>query len=114
MRFYLKQEVFILVIMFFILSIQSNGKDDLYSKIASGCVEILVGGRLDGSGVILAPNGLVMTAYHVIKQKDKEIEALSPILGRLPLRLVATNRGSDLALLSLPEKKRFVFLFAVG
>ena len=33
------------------------------------------------------------------------MEALSHSLGRLPLRLVATNRGSDLALLALPEKK---------
>ena len=41
----------------------------------------------------------------MVKKRQKIIEALSKTLGRLPLRLIATNRGSDLALFSLPEKK---------
>ncbi|MDC1309581.1 trypsin-like peptidase domain-containing protein [Opitutales bacterium] len=95
----------IFLIPFFFLTTQAKPTGDLYSKISPGCVEILVGGRLDGSGVIVDAKGLVMTAFHVIKKKSKKIEALSRNLGRLPLRLVATNRGSDLALLALPEKK---------
>ena len=60
---------------------------------------------MDGSGVIVSKDGLVATAFHVVKKRQKRIEALSEGLGRLRLQYVATNRGSDLALLSLPEKK---------
>jgi len=84
---------------------QSYAQQDLYSKISPSCLEILVGGRLDGSGVIVDEKGLVMTALHVIRSKPEKIEALSRSLGRLKLKVVATNRGSDLALLSLPKKK---------
>ena len=84
---------------------QSYALEDLYSKISPSCLEILVGGRLDGSGVIVDEKGLVMTALHVIRSKPEKIEALSRSLGRLKLKVVATNRGSDLALLSLPKKK---------
>ena len=75
----------------------------LYEKISPACVEILVGGRLDGSGAIVCPSGLVLTACHVIRKQSKSYEALSPELGRKPLSLVATYRGSDLALLKLPQ-----------
>ena len=64
----------IFLIPFFFLTTQAKPKDDLYSKISPGCVEILVGGRLDGSGVIVDAKGLVMTAFHVIKKKSKKIE----------------------------------------
>lgn len=78
----------------------------LYKKISPACVEILVGGRLDGSGAIVCPSGLVLTACHVIRKQSKEYEALSPDLGRKPLSLIATYRGSDLALLKLPSTKK--------
>ena len=65
-----------------------------------------MGGRLDGSGVILDKNGSVLTALHVIRKKQKTYECLSRKLGRLPLKLVATYRGCDLALLSLPKRKQ--------
>ena len=41
-----------------------------------------------------------------ISKKPKTYESLSRELGRLPLTLVATYRGSDLALLSLPKRKQ--------
>ena len=84
---------------------KSFASENLYSKVLPGCVEILVGGRLDGSGVIVDKNGSVLTALHVIRKKPKTYESLSRELGRLPLTLVATYRGSDLALLSLPKRK---------
>ena len=53
----------------------------LYKKISPACVEILVGGRLDGSGSIVCSSGLVLTACHVIRKQNKKYEALSLNLG---------------------------------
>ena len=77
----------------------------LYAKVAPACLEILVGGRLDGSATIVSKEGLVLTACHVIRKKSKRYEALSPTLGRHPLKLVCTDRSHDLALLSLPKRE---------
>lgn len=77
----------------------------LYGKVSPACVEILVGGRLDGSGSIVSPEGLVLTACHVIRKASKRYEALAPAAGRLPLKLVATDRSLDLALLALPKRE---------
>ncbi len=77
----------------------------LYQKVSPACVEILVGGRLDGSGSIVSPDGLVLTACHVIRKKSKRYEALTPTADRLPLELVATDRSLDLALLALPKRE---------
>ena len=104
---YLLRFLFYLCLIFFSFTIQFlHAEDDLYLKIAPSCVEILVNGRLDGSGVICDKEGLVLTAFHVVKKRNKKIEALSKSLGRLPLKLIATNRSSDLALFTLPPKKK--------
>ena len=76
----------------------------LYAKVVPACVEILVGGRLDGSATIVTEEGLVLTACHVIRKKSDRYEALSSTLGRFPLKLVATDRSHDLALLALPKR----------
>ena len=97
------------ITLIFVLSVsptKSIASENLYPKVLPGCVEILVGGRLDGSGVIVDKNGSVLTALHVIRKKQKTYECLSRELGRLPLTLVATYRGCDLALLSLPKRKQ--------
>ena len=91
--------------LFFSSSYSGLAESGLYKKVKPCFIEILVGGRMDGSGVIVSKDGLVATAFHVVKKRQKRIEALSESLGRLRLKYVATNRGSDLALLSLPEKK---------
>jgi len=78
----------------------------LYAKVVPACLEILVGGRLDGSAAIVSEEGLVLTACHVIRKKSKSYEALSPTLGRHPLELVCTDRSHDLALLSLPKREK--------
>ena len=90
----------------FSLSLCSLSGQSLYQKASPACVEILVGGRLDGSGSVVCPSGLVLTACHVIRKKSKRYEALSPRLGRKPLKLIATYRGSDLALLALPSSEK--------
>ena len=69
------------------------------------CLEILVGGRLDGSGSIVCSSGLVLTACHVIRKRNKKYE-LSPSTWEEATKSVATYRGSDLALLRLPKSIR--------
>lgn len=95
----------IIVLLSLFWALSGFAKQGLYKKISPACVEILVGGRLDGSGVIVCPSGLVLTACHVIRKQSKKYEALSPQLGRKELRMLATYRGSDLALLRLPERE---------
>ncbi len=96
----------ILILSTLVLTLPALSAQGLYKKISPACVEILVGGRLDGSGAIVCPSGLVLTACHVIRKQSKRYEALSPKLGRKPLKLVATYRGSDLALLKLPARDK--------
>ena len=105
MKYLLRVLFYLSAIIFYFANQSLDAVDDLYGQIAPSCLEILVNGRLDGSGVIVDAQGLVMTALHVIRSKPEKIEALSLSLGRLKLNVVATNRGSDLALLSLPKKK---------
>jgi S1-C subfamily serine protease len=95
-----------LILSTLILALPALSGQGLYKKISPACVEILVGGRLDGSGAIVCPSGLVLTACHVIRKQSKQYEALSPELGRKPLSLIATYRGSDLALLKLPARDK--------
>ena len=97
------------------LLVQASGANEkpksLYQKILPACIEILVGGRLDGSGAIVSEQGLVLTACHVIRKKSNRYEALSPAIGRHPLKLICTDRSNDLALLSLPSKEeKYPFL----
>ena len=96
--------IFTLALFCFWLIPESRAQG-IYKKISPACIEILVGGRLDGSGVIVCPTGLVLTACHVIRKPSKRFEAFSPKVGRKPLQLIATNRGSDMALLKLPAGK---------
>ena len=60
-----------------LLAMPGMAEQGLYKKISPACVEILVGGRLDGSGAIVCSSGLVLTACHVtpsstIRQKTAE------------------------------------------
>ena len=94
----------IFILTSLLLVMPGMAEQGLYKKISPACVEILVGGRLDGSGAIVCSSGLVLTACHVIRKQKQEIRsALSPQLGRKQLNLIATYRGSDLALLRLPK-----------
>ena len=101
------QFLFCIIFLFALLIPQFKcfSRDTLYSKIAPSCVGILVGGRLEGSGVILDPRGLVITAHHVTKKTTKLVEAVSKRIGRLPLKRIGSNKGCDLALFSLPSNK---------
>ena len=105
----MKVHLTVIITLFSIASSATAEKEakakPLYAKVAPACLEILVGGRLDGSATIVSKEGLVLTACHVIRKKSKRYEALSPNLGRHPLKLVCTDRSHDLALLSLPKRE---------
>ena len=101
--------LFISFALFLIINSKIHANENFYSKVKPGCVEILVGGRLEGSGLIVDNNGTVITALHVIRKKQKEYEALSENFGRVPIKLIATYRGCDLALFSLPKREKGYF-----
>lgn len=82
-------------------------KDDPLSAIRQAAVEILVDGRLNGSGWIATQDGTVITAAHVIWKPHQKIEVLSPTIGRFPAKIIATDPAHDLARLQIqaPDKK---------
>jgi len=75
----------------------------LYRRAVESSVELLVDGRLAGTGVLVDANGTVLTACHVIRTGDR-YEARSSSLKRAPLKLICTDRSHDLALLALPRR----------
>jgi len=76
---------------------------DLYERARRASLEILVDDHLVGSGWFADPKGLAMTAAHVV-WSGRRIEVLSPEAGRLAARLVAVDRGRDIALLSVDPR----------
>jgi S1-C subfamily serine protease len=106
----------------------------LYEHVKSAAVEILVHGRLDGSGWFASEDGLVVTAAHVVwKRVEKgegNLEVMSPTLGRLDAQVLCVDRGHDLALLrarvgdqkapflnvarAMPEPLEDAFLFGMA
>ena len=84
----------------------------IYRSASAASVEILVAGRLTGSGWLAHQDGLVVTAAHAVwKLKDKRIDVRSSTLGRIRAKLIAMDRGHDIALLKLTGRKEpFPFL----
>jgi len=80
--------------------------DGLYSQLHQASVEILVDRRLAGCGCIVDPDGIVLTAAHVIKNANRQIEVMSASLGRLQGSLLAMDAAHDLALLKLPKRTK--------
>ena len=89
---------------------QANRKapagESLYTRLQRASVEILVNGRMTGSGCFVSSDGVILTACHVVKDKGKDIEIVSPVVGRMSARRIATDRGHDLALLRVSGEKR--------
>ena len=71
----------------------------VYETLRRASVEILIDGRMTGCGCFVGTDGLVLTAFHVVKGRKDGIEVLSAVLGRRPARRVAADPGHDLALL---------------
>ena len=80
--------------------------ESLYIRLQRASVEILIDGRMTGSGCFVSSDGVVLTACHVVKDKGKDIEIVSPVVGRMSARRIATDRGHDLALLRVAGKDR--------
>jgi serine protease Do len=81
--------------------------ESLYDKLNQASVEILVNGRMTGSGALVSSDGVVLTACHVLKgSKGKHIEVISPTIGRLTAKQIASDAGHDLALLRVRGKGR--------
>lgn len=78
-----------------------------FGALRAASLEILVDGRLAGSGGFISPAGLALTAAHVVRG-GRRLEVLSPVAGRLGARVVATDSGHDLALLQV-ERKEGIF-----
>jgi serine protease Do len=72
---------------------------DLYARLKQASVEVLVDDHLNGSGSLIAADGLVITAAHVIGRPGVRVEVLSPVAGRRKAEVVAVDLGHDLALL---------------
>jgi S1-C subfamily serine protease len=79
---------------------------DLYERARQASVEVLVAGRLEGSGWLADANGLAVTAAHVVRKHPDRVEVISPVAGRLPAKVIAVDRGHDLALLELPGREK--------
>ncbi len=77
----------------------------LYDYLQPRCVEILVDGRLDGSGSVIDPSGIVLTAAHVLGGPDRKVEVHSRELGKLAAEVIAVDLGHDACLLRLPPRE---------
>ena len=72
---------------------------------------VLGNGHLDGSGFFVTPEGLLITAAHMVRDKPKALEIASPHIGRIKARRVAMDLGHDLALLqAAPRPKPYPVL----
>lgn len=58
-----------------------------------------------GTGFTISPNGLIVTAYHVIEGSDS-IEALVPGLGFRPAKIIASNPSNDIAIIKVQTETK--------
>ena len=78
----------------------------IYARARAASAEILINGRLDASGWFASEDGLVVSAAHAFLKKKMKIEVRLADGERLPARLIAFDRGHDLALLQVQAKDR--------
>ena len=79
--------------------------ETVYARLQPAAVEILVNGRMAGSGSVVDADGRVLIAAHMLPGGAAKLEAHSPTLGRYPVKVIAQGLGHDLALLQLPERE---------
>jgi len=95
-------------------ALQSGPSVSVYERVQRASVEVLVAGRLEGSGWFADPQGYVVTAAHIFagRPEGQSIEIVSPVAGRLPAKIVAVDIGHDLALLHVdgPADARYPWL----
>ena len=73
-------------------------------RIDHAVVEILVNGRMSGSGAIISQTGIVATAAHVLSNQDAIIEVLMFDNKRIPVTVHAKDAGHDALLLQMQPR----------
>jgi len=86
-------------------TLNGAGSAKVYAQLKAASVEILVNGRLAGSGSVVDTQGYVLIANHMAPGEGARLEAQSKTLGRHALKVVARDKAHDLMLLQLPERK---------
>lgn len=79
--------------------------DELYRNVSRGTVEILIGNHLVGTGWFVGDEGLIITAAHAVPKHDARIEVNSLQCGRMEVKFVAIDLGTDVALLEAPSRE---------
>lgn len=95
--------VLALLAIFIVVSARDlTHRHDPLRSAREACVEVLVDGRLEGSGWFADAGGHVVTAGHTVRKRDGTLEILWPGRGRYPARFVGIDPGHDLGLLVVP------------
>jgi serine protease Do len=74
---------------------------DLLERVSRSLVVVRSGGRGAGAGAIVHPDGLIVTAAHVLGRG--QASAILPDGRTLPARLLAYDGSRDIAALSVPD-----------
>lgn len=80
--------------------------DRIAQNVESATFDLLINGHLTGNGWFATPDGLGITAAHLLRTAGR-IEVITRDHGRLPARLVATDLPHDLALLRIARPAGF-------
>jgi len=86
-----------------------DGEQEIVRRIEAarkGCCNILVEGRLAGSGCCIDPQGMGLTAAHLLGAPKGDIEVLFKSGERAPAKIVAVDLTADLALFKLPGREQ--------
>jgi S1-C subfamily serine protease len=78
--------------------------DRIADRIDHAVVEILINGRMSGSGAIISQTGIVATAAHVMSNQDATLEVLMFDNKRFPVTVYAKDAGHDTLLLKMEPR----------
>ena len=79
-------------------------KPDLYDRVHAASIELLVDGRLSGSGWFADAEGLFITAAHAVVGQKGEFEVITGDGARLEAKLEAIDLGHDIALMRVKPR----------
>lgn len=97
----------------FFVGCATNRSFTRYFNYQQCIVEVLVDGRLQGSGWFASPDGEIITAAHVVKQ-GKVIQIMDYKSRRIPCSLQAVDIGHDLALLKTSIDYKTPYFFKIS
>lgn len=87
-------------------SVGAASLSEVYRRCLVACPEVLIGGRHAGTAWVAEADGSVITAAHLFEQRQPAIELLFADGQRVGARLVAVDRGHDVALLEAAPTER--------